>query len=226
MLHLALVQKKGFLGKPALRLLASQKPDNNWVVLTEEKMIECPQASSFSEGLLVLVDIAANRQLMLQEATNWVLEIIQQYLSGDMTSPVWQAEKEQAEEWRQSLTLQSQDLSRRAIEIEALREKNQQLADELKAEKSEVDLMTRSLTIKRQQLEKREIEIQEREKQLQSIAAQVQEFRRQAIEAENLKRRNQDLETEIEKYKQKIQELETKRQIVNQITDPNNPFSI
>lgn len=226
MLHLALVQKKGFLGKPALSLLASQKPDNNWVVLTEEKMIECAQASSLNEGLLVLVDISPNRQLTLQEATNWLLEVIQQYLSGDMTSPVWQAEKEQAEEWRQSLTLQSQDLSRRAIEIEALREKNQELADELKAEKSEIDLMTRSLTIKRQELEKREIEIQEREKQLQSIVTQVQEFRRRATEAETLKRKNQDLEKEIEKYRQKIQELENKQQRFNREIDPNNPFSI
>jgi hypothetical protein len=43
-----------------------------------------------------------------------------------------QQEVERAEEWRQSLTLQNQDLARRTLELEARREQIQALEESLK----------------------------------------------------------------------------------------------
>ncbi len=202
MLYLAQVQKKGFLGKPAVRLLASQKSENNWVIVTEEKVVECPQATTFSEGLLVLADVNNNRPIVIKDATDWLVDLVKKYLTEDATSPFWQAEKERAEQWRQSLTLQSQDLGRRAIEIEALREKNQVLADELKTEKKEIDQMTRSLNMKRQEIERLDGEFKERERKAREIlSAQMQEVKRQIEETERLRSRNKLLEEELQQLK-------------------------
>jgi hypothetical protein len=52
-----------------------------------------------------------------------------------MTPELLQQEVERAEHWRQSLTLQNQDLARRSLELEARREQIQSLEESMKKEK-------------------------------------------------------------------------------------------
>lgn len=136
MLYLARVQKTGILGKPGLRLLAQQRPENTWSVLTEADAVPTEEAANFSDGLLVLADITHDREVdTITDATEWVLDLVQQFLVTGITPAFLQQETERAEQWRQSLTLQSQELDRRALELEARREQVQALEESLKREK-------------------------------------------------------------------------------------------
>lgn len=142
MLYLAQVQKKGFLGKGGLRLLARQKSEHAWSVITEDDVIPFVDTESLNEGLLVLVELSSNRQVLsVKHAKEWVLSIIQRFLANGITPSFLQQETERAEQWRQSLTLQSQELNRRALELEARREQVQMLEDSLKREKKLVESM-------------------------------------------------------------------------------------
>ena len=60
---------------------------------------------------------------------------------------VLQAEAQKAEAWRQSLTLQSQELSRRLIEVEARREQIQTLETKLQQEKELLESAIAQLNI-------------------------------------------------------------------------------
>lgn len=143
MLHLAQVQTQGLLGSLGLRLLARQESEYNWTLITERTVI--PEVEtvlndntlfSLSAGLLVLVDISATGEIeSLENATNWVLELVKTFLTNGITPAFLQQETERAEQWRQSLTLQSQDLARRALEVEARREQIQALEETLRGDR-------------------------------------------------------------------------------------------
>jgi hypothetical protein len=148
MLHLAQVEKKGFLGKAELRLLARQKSETTWALAAEEDVILSAEANAFGEGTLVLVEVAEDRQVTnLQDATEWVLELVQKYLIAGLTPALLQQEAERAEQWRQSLTLQSQELGRRTLEVEARREQIQELEENLKREKKELEALAQQLKV-------------------------------------------------------------------------------
>jgi hypothetical protein len=136
MLYLAQVQKKGFLGKSGLLLLARQRSEYAWAVVTEESIVPANEANPFSEGALVLVELSSSNQVVsVWDAKEWVLDVIQKFLVAGITPIFLQQETERAEQWRQSLTLQSQELDRRALELEARREQVQALEESLKREK-------------------------------------------------------------------------------------------
>ncbi|MFM7449242.1 MAG: hypothetical protein ACKO24_11670 [Leptolyngbyaceae cyanobacterium] len=140
MRYLAQVQKQGELGGAGLQLLACQRAEYAWVVLTEKELIAAPEAETFGEGALLLVEVGENQTIVeICNATDWILTIIQQYLTNGVTPEFLQQETERAEQWRQSLTLQSQELDRRVLELEARREQIQQLEENLKREKKQFE---------------------------------------------------------------------------------------
>lgn len=140
MLYLAQVQKQGLLGKLGLRLLARQESEYTWTLIVETSVIPEVEASvgnatllPLSEGLLVLVELSPTGEIEnLQNATDWVLELVKTYLSNGITPTFLQQETERAEQWRQTLSLQSQELARRALEVEARREQIQALEESLR----------------------------------------------------------------------------------------------
>ncbi len=143
MLYLAQVQKKGFLGKAGLHLLARQKSENAWTLVTDEDPVISSEANNFGEGVLVLVELTSNRQILtVKDAKDWLLDIIQKFLISGITPTFLQQETERAEQWRQSLTLQSQELNRRALELEARREQVQALEESLKREKKMIETLS------------------------------------------------------------------------------------
>lgn len=140
MLHLAQVQKHKLSGKLVLRLLAFQEAEYSWIVITEEKVVPLSEmmpgsnsANALSEGLLVLVELSPTGEIeSLENATSWVLELVQTYLTSGITPTFLQQETERAEKWRQTLTLQNQELARRSLEVEARREQIQALEESLR----------------------------------------------------------------------------------------------
>jgi hypothetical protein len=143
MLHLAQVKKKDLEGKVELQLLAQQKAEHAWAILTEEEGSNLwADTSDYSEGALVLVELSPTRQVQnIYDATPWVLEIIDLYLTVGITPAVLQEELQRAEQWRQSLTLKSQELGRRALEMEARRDQIQDLEENLKEDREKFELM-------------------------------------------------------------------------------------
>ncbi|MBD2594756.1 hypothetical protein BCD64_04870 [Nostoc sp. MBR 210] len=137
MLYLAQVHKNEFLDQYQLRLLARQDTNKLWAIIPEEAFILLGKGKTMSEGLLVLVEISATGEIeKLEEASNWVMNLVQSYLTTGITPELLQQEAERAEQWRQSLTLQNQDLARRSLELEARREQIQALEESLKRERN------------------------------------------------------------------------------------------
>ncbi|HEY9803746.1 MAG TPA: hypothetical protein V6D25_25615 [Leptolyngbyaceae cyanobacterium] len=137
MLYLAQVHKNEFLDQYQLRLLARQEADYLWTIIPEEAFILLGKGNTMSQNLLVLVELSSQGDIeKIEDASSWVLNIIQTYLSTGMTPELLQQEVERAEEWRQSLTLQNQDLARRTLELEARREQIQALEESLKRDKN------------------------------------------------------------------------------------------
>ena len=139
MLYLAQVQKQKLSGQVELSLLAHQQTTYKWEVDEQEKLISVAEAIAFPEGILVLIELSPKGEMLrLQDATNWVLDLVKTYLTSGVTPEFLKAETERSEQWRQSLTLQNQDLSRRSLEVEARREQIQALEESFKRDK-EID---------------------------------------------------------------------------------------
>jgi hypothetical protein len=87
MLHLAQIQQQSLSAQPELRLLAAQEADNKaWTVLTGEVMLPPDRAQQFHPDQLVLADLSEqNEVLNIQDAKEWVLEIVQRYLATGVT---------------------------------------------------------------------------------------------------------------------------------------------
>ncbi|AFZ10072.1 hypothetical protein Osc7112_5865 [Oscillatoria nigro-viridis PCC 7112] len=146
MLYLAQVQNQEFVGEISLQLLACQNSDDTWAIVSEKCFLTLPKdfdrnqiysaTNVLNEGMLVLANLDENSQVLhIQAATNWVLQLVEKYLTTGFTPDFLQQEAQKAEDWRQSLTLQSQELSRRLIEVEARREQIQNLEAKLQQEK-------------------------------------------------------------------------------------------
>jgi hypothetical protein len=140
MLHLAQVKERNLSTQPELRLLAAQDTDDAWIVLTGEVLLPPEQAAQFSPDQLVLANLSAqNEVLNVKDAKDWVVDIVQRYLADSLPPTFLAQEVERAEQWRQSLTLQSQELDRRALEMEARREQIQELEENLKRERRDLE---------------------------------------------------------------------------------------
>lgn len=167
MLHLAQVQNNESVGGVELRLLACQQSENSWTVINPET-VQLANTNSLQEGLLVLVELSNDKEVLsIQHAQDWVLELVQKYLTGSTASPTFlEEEAQRAEKWRQELTLQSQDLTRRNLEMEARREQIQTLEEDLEAERQRLDEMALQLKIKEDELEQEKQQLEEMVQQL------------------------------------------------------------
>jgi len=132
MLYLAQVQKQGSTGEPKLRLIAQQDSGYTWALIPQAEVISAKQAEEWSEGLLVLVDLAPDYQILtIKDATDWVLDLVKVYLKSGITPDLLLEEQQRLEQGLQSLTLEKLELSRRLLELEARREEIQELEAKL-----------------------------------------------------------------------------------------------
>jgi hypothetical protein len=137
MLHLAQVQNNESVGKVELRLLARQQSEFTWAVINPEN-VPLTDNNSLNDGLLVLVELSDEQEVLnIQNAKEWVLDVVQKFLSIGVSPTFLQEEAARTEQWRQDLTLQSQDLTRRHLEMEARREQIQALEEDLKRQQLE-----------------------------------------------------------------------------------------
>lgn len=136
MLYLAQVQQQKSPGLLELLLLAYQQTTYKWEVDEQGKIVSVAEDFAFLEGALVLLELSPQGEMQsIQDATSWVLDLVKTYLTSGVTPAFLKAETDKAEQWRQSLTLQNQDLARRSLEVEARREQIQALEESFKRDK-------------------------------------------------------------------------------------------
>ncbi len=136
MQHIAKVHTRLPSGSTQLQLLAANSSEHTWALTTPARILSTDQDIDFNEQALVLVELDANEKVLtVKDATQWVLDFISEYLSLGLTPKALEEELERAEQWRQSLTLQSQEVRRRALETAARRDEIQNLEKRLKLER-------------------------------------------------------------------------------------------
>jgi hypothetical protein len=132
MRYLAQVQISPISGNHQLQLLAQEQLDGSWKI-GEYSEISFAQ-DSFGVGMLVIVKLDDEQQqiLSIKNATGWLLDIIEHHFEQGVITPEFvQKEQEKIEIWRQEITSQSQDLTRRQLEIETRREQLEELEKKL-----------------------------------------------------------------------------------------------
>jgi chromosome segregation ATPase len=168
-LYLAEVQKpkSGFnisgRSKAELKLLACQRSEQNWSAIPGEELVAAPdEATSYNPGVLVLVDMNANRQIQspLRDAGKHLVGILQN-LSRQIEK--YKKEADEIESWRQSLSLQSQQLQLRQEEIYGREE-------DLEHTRAELDRLT-------QEAQALESTLEQHERSRQELATQWEQLR-------------------------------------------------
>ncbi|MCY7392901.1 MAG: hypothetical protein LH647_15860 [Leptolyngbyaceae cyanobacterium CAN_BIN12] len=142
MLCLAQVETKEFDDQAELRILARQRSEHAWAIVNEQDTVSCDKANHYALGSLVLLTLSDTREVLdISDVKDWLLDIVKTLLVTGMTPQFLQQEFERTEQWRQNLTLQSQELDRRVLELEARREQLEQLEETLKREKKQMEFL-------------------------------------------------------------------------------------
>jgi hypothetical protein len=148
MRYLAQVYRQDSESEKQLKLLAVQKAEYLWSLeIGKDNSIPCADLSGCEqEGRLVLIELSEDRTVtQVQSATDWVLELVEQYLSIGLSPAALQQEVQKAEQWRQSWTLRSQELDCKAVELEARRGQIEELEAKLIEEKKRFEAIANQL---------------------------------------------------------------------------------
>lgn len=165
MLYLAeVIQKKGGIiggGKAELRLLACQRTEQNWSAVAGDEVVAADEASRYSPGTLLLVDLTASKQVQrVQEAGRPLVSILQNF---SRLQEKFKTQEEEIEQWKQSLTYQSQELNRREMEMEARREQLEQLEEDfeqLEQQRHQIEGLRGEVEHKQQELDRQRQELE------------------------------------------------------------------
>ncbi len=164
MLYLAETQKKsGFIGsgKAEFKLLACQRSEHDWSAVPGDEVVAAPDDATYGADTLVMIELNSSRQVQRHKEAGRSLVSILQNFSG--LSKKFKAQGEEIEQWKESLTYQSQALNRREMEIETRQDQIDQAEADLaqieekqqavEAQQSEVEALREELTRKNAELE-------------------------------------------------------------------------
>ncbi len=170
MLYLAEVQKKtGFIGsgKPEFKLLACQRSEHSWSAATGDESLTAPDDASYNAGALVMVEVSGNRQVQRHyEAGRTLTSILQNFSNLSKKS---KTQEEEIEQWKQSLTFQSQELNRRELELET----RQEQVEQAEADLEQLDSQRQELEQLRQTLEQQQEELNRKNQDLEGAWAHL-----------------------------------------------------
>jgi len=163
-LYLAETQRKsGFIGsgKAEFKLLACQRSEHDWSSVPGDEVVAAPDDADYGADTLVMVELNSSRQVQRHQAAGRTLVNILQNFSG--LSKKFKAQGEEIEQWKESLTYQSQALNRREMEIESRQDQVEQAEADLEqleerqqvleAQQGEVETLRDELMRKNSELE-------------------------------------------------------------------------
>ncbi len=186
MLYLAELSKPIGFAKSSLQLLAKQQQDNTWVAVNEESItLEgriAQEAGRFKDGSLVLAEISGGRQVArISEAARQLVTYLQNFSQLQLRA---RSQEEEIEVWKQSLTFQAHELTRREMELAAQEEEVQRLYEQYKSVEEDrklLDSLKEELAAQQAYLaEQQRLIGEQREalnRQRQELEAQLQEAR-------------------------------------------------
>ncbi len=170
MLYLAEVQKKtGFIGsgKPEFKLLACQRSEHSWSAVAGDESLAAPDDASYNAGALVMVEVSGNRQVQRHyEAGRTLTSILQNFSNLSKKS---KTQEEEIEQWKQSLTFQSQELNRRELELET----RQEQVEQAEADLEQLDSQRQELEQLRQALEQQQEDLNRKNQDLEGAWAHL-----------------------------------------------------
>lgn len=163
MLYLAEVKKqtRGFIGgyKTELKLLACQHNDQTWSAIPGDDILTYDETNSMGEGTLLLVNLNNNRQL--QGAPELAgAEMVRQLQKISRLMERGKEDQEKIEQWKQSLTYQSEILNRQKMEMEARIEQIEQIEAEfeyLDRQRQELEALKQQLSEQQRRFEEGQI---------------------------------------------------------------------
>jgi hypothetical protein len=162
-LYLAEVKKqtRGFIGgyKTELKLLACQHKDQTWSAIPEEDILTYDETKPLAEGALLLVNLSNNRQLQGNPELA-AAEMVRQLQKISRLMERSKKDQEKIEQWKQSLTYQSEILNRQKMEMEARIEQIEQIEAEfeyLERKRQELETLKQQLNEQQRQLEEGQI---------------------------------------------------------------------
>lgn len=160
MLYLAEVKKqtKGFISgyKIELKLLACQHNDQTWSAIPGNDTLTYDETNSRGEGALLLVNLSSNRQLQGNPELAGA-EMVRQLQKISRLMERSKEDQEKIEQWKQSLTYQSEILNRQKMEMEARIEQIEQI----EAEFQYLDHQRQELETLKQQLKEQQRNLEE-----------------------------------------------------------------
>jgi len=172
-LYLAEIQKKsgGLLSsnKVGLKLLAQQRSEDRWQVLANGEVLTSDKVGDFSPGVLVLVDVS-DKSGQVQRVKESTRTILNNFQNISRFQDRLKDQEEEIEQWKQSLTYQSQELNRREeVEMESRRDQMHQIESEmarLEQEKQESNRLREEAQHLRTELDNRDKELKKAWNQL------------------------------------------------------------
>ncbi|NCQ86172.1 MAG: hypothetical protein GPJ00_17495 [Microcystis aeruginosa W13-18] len=163
MLYLAEVKKqtRGFIGgyKTELKLLACQHNDQTWSAIPGEDILTYDETNSLGEGALLLVNLGNNRQLQGNPELAGA-EMVRQLQKISRLMERSKKDQEKIEQWKQSLTYQSEILNRQKMEMETRIEQIEQIEAEfeyLERKRQELETLKQQLNEQQRHLEEGQI---------------------------------------------------------------------
>lgn len=164
MLYLAEVLRKARViggGRPELKLLACQRSELSWSAVSGEEIIPAPDDVSYNAGALIMVELSAGKQVQRHaEAGRQLVSILQNFSRLQEKA---KTQEEEIEQWKQSLTYQSQELNRREMEIEAAQEQLQQMDEDferLEKQRQEIEAAQEEVNRLREEFERKSQELE------------------------------------------------------------------
>ena len=193
MQYLAEIQKqsKGFMGgvETKLKLLASQGSDRSWNIEPGNKLVSIEDTGNLGDGALVLINLNSSNQVQgtLEPASTRIISILQSFSRLLEKS---KSQEEEIETWKESLTIQSEQLSSREIEMEARLEQLEQMEEEFnqfEVQRQEIAAAREEANRLKMELEARSREIAEKQERLEKNLREGKTLdESQAAEIQNL----------------------------------------
>jgi chromosome segregation ATPase len=164
-LYLAEVKKqtRGFIGgyKTELKLLACQHNDQTWSSIPGDDILTYDESNSMGEGMLLLVNLSNNRQLQGTPELAGA-EMVRQLQKISRLMERNKEDQEKIEQWKQSLTYQSEILNREKMEMEARIEQIEQIESEfeyLERQRQELEALKQQLSEQQRRIEEGQINL-------------------------------------------------------------------
>ena len=205
MLYLAEIQKqtKKFMGgvETNLKLIACRRNDFSWSAIDNES-IDTDSSHDFGNGTLVAINLDNNRKLegKIELASPKIITILKNF---SRLLEKTKDQEQEIEQWRESLAIQGEELSRRQLEMETRLEQVEQMEEEWK----QFERQKQEIVASKAEAEKIKAEFEAKSAELEGAWSQLRG--QQLLIEEQLKQAKALDPTQAESIRQQLEVVKT-----------------